>query len=381
MRRWPVCLILACLPARARAEVPPTLPAPGPVDRALAPVLRSGCLEGLSELEAVAARLDLGESDRAVAARVLAVCRRLLATGTAPPASPAPDRSGRGKLVFGSTLYGIWAGVAADIIADLEGRALVVPPLVGGGAGLALALLATREGPMTSGQAWGIITGFDYGTYSGLLWGAAANSDDEKVVVGTALGTGLAAGAAATWLMTSRPARQGDIEVVRSGGLWGFATGALLAGIVQPESNRTTFSLMGAGMDGGLLAGVGLAHLLDVPRNRMLLIDTATLGGGLLGFAVAFLAVGEPEGGQTGRVLAASALGGLYAGMAAGIYLTRDMQPDQNEARADVPALAVRGIDGRWRTGQLALIPLVGVDHRGRSRLTGALAPLVGGLW
>jgi hypothetical protein len=113
----------------------------------------------------------------------------------------------------------------------------------------------------------------------------------------------------------------------------------------------------------------------------MLLIDTASLGGGLLGFAVAFLAVGEPEGGQTGRVLAASALGGLYAGMAAGIYLTRDMQPEQHDARADVPALAVRGSDGRWRAGQLALIPLVGVDPRGRSRLTGALAPLVGGLW
>jgi hypothetical protein len=47
MCRWPVCLILGCLPALARAEVPPT--APGPVDRALAPVLRSGCLEGLSD--------------------------------------------------------------------------------------------------------------------------------------------------------------------------------------------------------------------------------------------------------------------------------------------------------------------------------------------
>jgi hypothetical protein len=381
MRRWLALLTLVCLPGLARAQVPPPSPGAAALDRALAPVLRSGCLQGLPALAALAERSDLETSDRAVAARVLAACQQLLASGAAPLAPPSLDRSGRGKLVFGATLFGIWTGVAADIISDLDGRALVVPPLLGGGAGLALSLLATREGQMTSGQAWGIITGFDYGTYSGLLWGAAVDSDDEKVVVGTALGTGLVAGGAAALLMTSRPARQGDIEVVRSGGLWGFATGALLAALVQPDSDRTTFTLMGLGMDGGLLAGVGLARLLDVPRNRMLLIDTASLGGGLLGFAVAFLVVGEPEGGQTGRVLAGSALAGLYAGMAAGVYLTRDMQPEQHDARADVPALAVRAIDGRWRAGQLALIPLLGVDQQGRSRLTGALAPLIGGTW
>jgi hypothetical protein len=349
-----------------------------PLDQALAPVLRSGCGEGLAALAALAERTDVSAADRATAARVLRLCQQV-GSGPAGPGAEL-DRSGRGKLVFGSTVFGIWTGAAADVMTDLEGRVLVIPPLIGGGAGLALSLLATRDGPMSSGQAWGIITGFDYGTYSGLIWGAAADSDDEKVVFGTALGTGVAAGGLATWLMTTRPALQGDIEVVRSGGLWGFATGALLAGIVQPASDRTTFVLMGAGIDGGLLAGVGLARVLDLPRNRMLLIDTASLGGGLVGFAVAFLIVGQPEGGNPGRVLAGSALAGLYAGMGLGIYLTRGMRPDAHEALLDVPALIARGADGRWGAGHPTVLPVITPGGTG-ARLSGAQLSLLGGVW
>ena len=112
---------------------------------------------------------------------------------------------------------------------------MVVPPLLGGAAGLTLSLLATRQGEITNAQAWSTITGFDYGTYSGLIWGAAADSD-EKVIVGSALGTGLAGGIAAILLTRHRHPLQGDVELVRSGGLWGFATGGLLAAIVQPRT-------------------------------------------------------------------------------------------------------------------------------------------------
>ena len=101
--------------------------------------------------------------------------------------------------------------------------------------------------------------------------------------------------------------------------------------------------MMGLGMDGGLAAGLALAQIYDIPRNRMLFIDTGALGGGLLGFAAAFLVIGSPDNDRDGRILAGSALAGLYAGMAAAVYLTRNMQPDREDALAAAPACCRAG--------------------------------------
>jgi hypothetical protein len=362
-------VLLAPSVARAQAEV----------DRVLSVVLRSGCAAGMAELGALAARGDLPGEDRAVARRVFELCQKVQADRQSEGGGEV-DRSGRGKLVFGGILYGIWAGIAVDILAEVnDGRAVVVPPLLGGAAGLGLALLTTERGEITSAQAWARMTGFDYGTYSGLIWGAAAKQD-EKVVVGSALATGLAAGIGATLLTRGLHPLQGDVELVRSGGLWGFATGGLLAGIVQPEDSRITFTMMGVGIDGGLALGLALAQVYDLPRNRVLFMDTGALGGGLVGVAAAILAMGAPEDDNQRRVLAGSALAGMYVGMGAALYLTRNMQLDRHDARAPVPALLTRSLDGHWRRGQLSLLPWITTDSHG-PRLTGATTTIVGGAW
>jgi hypothetical protein len=366
-------LFLTSLSAAAQAQT---------LDQALGVVLRTGCADGVGTLAAIAEKNDVSPDERAVARRIVQLCRQVVAERTEAGAPPPGelDRSGRGKLVFGGTLYGIWTGIAFDIIADIDdGRLMVIPPLLGGGAGLALSLFTTRQGEVTNGQAWATITGFDYGTYSGLLWGAAADSD-EKVIVAAALGTGMTGGLASILLTRNRRPFQGDVELVRSGGLWGFATGGLLAAIVQPQDSRGVFTMMGLGMDGGLAAGLALAQIYDIPRNRMLFIDTGALGGGLLGFAAAFLAIGSPENDRDGRILASSALAGLYVGMATALYLTRDMRPDRQDNLAGAPALLSRAPDGRWHMGRVALLPVM-TPTAGRLRLTGASAPLLGGTW
>jgi hypothetical protein len=359
---------VVCLAAPARAQTDA-----GELDRALSVVLRSGCAEGVPALAALADRADLSPEDRAVARRVSALCQPV----AAGRAAGGVDRSGRGKLVFGGIVYGIWTGVAIDIIADIDdGRAMVIPPLLGGAAGLGIALLTTRQGEITNAQAWARMTGFDYGTYSGLIWGAAADTD-EKVVVGAGLGTGLAGGIAGILLTRNQHPLQGDVELVRSGGLWGFATGGLLAAIAQPDSTRSVFTMMGLGIDGGLAVGLALAQVYDLPRNRVLFIDTGALGGGLLGFAAAFLAIGSPESDRDGRILASAALAGLYAGMGAAVYLTRDMAPDRQDTSAQMPGLFTRDLSGRWRLGNPSLLPWIGEN----GRLTGAVAPILGGAW
>jgi hypothetical protein len=374
-----VALAVVCLPAVARAQME--------VDRVLSVVLRSGCAEGMAELGSLVLRTDLPGQDRAVARRVFELCQKVRAERPGVPVGPgAPagagelDRSGRGKLVFGGILYGIWAGIAVDILAEIsDGRAVVLPPLLGGGAGLAIALLTTETGEITSAQAWARMTGFDYGTYSGLIWGAAADTD-EKVVVGSALVTGLAGGIGGIVLTRGLHPLQGDVELVRSGGLWGFATGGLLAGIVQPETSRAVFTMMGLGIDGGLAIGLALSQVYDLPRNRVLFMDTGALGGGLVGVAAAILAMGAPDNDNQRRVLAGSALAGMYAGMATALYLTRNMQLDRHDDRAAIPALITRDLNGRWRRGQLSLQPWITEGPHG-PRLTGATASILGGAW
>ena len=92
-----------------------------------------------------------------------------------------------------SSLYGIWLGIATDILFDIDGeRAVILPPLVGMGAGLGLSLVATSNFQLTVGEAWTIITGLDYGTFNGALWAGGLDMSD-KGVVGTAVATSVAA--------------------------------------------------------------------------------------------------------------------------------------------------------------------------------------------
>ena len=385
---------------------PPVLPAttpptsagdPGAVDAALRRALAPRCGEAGPLLRQ--ASLSASAEDRALVERVLRLCASLptesLATaGSAnePPAATAPDRSGRGRLVIGATVYGLWVGIAVDVLLEVDdARTAVLPPLLGVGAGLTASLLATQEGEITRGQAWTIITGLDYGTYSGLLLAGALDlTDDPKAVVGSALATGLVGGTVATLAATNFRPTPGDAEIVRSGGLWGFASMGLLALALQPEEEQTAFAMLLAGMDGGLATGAIIAHENPISRDRMLIGDAGALAGAVAGFGLGTLIIGTPDEDE-GRGLAVTTLVGLHAGLGLSFWLTRNMadekdrNPEDEEARAtpehEPPAaLWVRNEGGGWHSGRVALQPTFDTTGPGL-RPVGAWLPLLGGLW
>jgi hypothetical protein len=306
-------------------------------------------------------------------------------------AAPAPrlDRSGRARLAVGVTSYGLWVGIAADVLFEVDdARTSVLPPLLGVGVGLSASLLATEEGEITRGQAWTIITGLDYGTYSGLLLaGAIDQTDEARDVVGVALGTGLLGGTVATLAAISARPSAGDAEVVRSGGLWGFGSAGLLAAMIQPDEEQTVFGMMLAGMDGGLLTGALLAHSYSVSRERMLLGDAGALAGAVAGVGIGILVVGTPSDGE-GRAVAATTLVGLHAGLGLSLYLTRNLADEgsdagdqaRSETHEPPPGLWVRDDSGSWRTGRLAIQPALDSTRPG-VRPVGAWLPLLGGYW
>jgi hypothetical protein len=283
-----------------------------------------------------------------------------------------------------TTLYGIWAGISVDVLADVQNdRLLVLYPLLGMAAGLGGSLYATGVWDVSAGQAWAIITGLDYGTYSGLLWSAAVSSSPTaKTVFGAALPAGLAGGAVGILVAGYHP-NQGGVELVRSGGLYGTAAALMSALVFAPDnvSSRVIFTTLALGMDVGLATGAGLSSRLEVGRNRILLVDAGTLAGLGFGLGGTWLVTGSH--GSSRRALGAGGLLGLAAGMVAATLLTRGMDADRGAESSGpglVPALVQRRSTGQWGLGTLALAPVC--DPSGGHRaFVGASVPLVGGVW
>ena len=345
-------------------------------DAALERVLRSGCRDGLPEVRALA-----GAPDAPWAATVTRLCDGILREGaTAPLAAPAASRNdGRGALVLWSSLYGIWLGIAGDVLLDINGtRSVIIPPMIGLGATLVTSLWLTSEHPVTSGQAWTIITGLDYASIDGALWGGALNLS-AKGVVALALGTSAAATAAATWVAVARRPKAGDIELVRSWLLWGTTAGLLGVAAIGPSDvgARTAWAAGAIAMDVSLGAGIALASRYDLSRSRLLIIDAGAIAGGLAGFGISWLVVGGAS--ANGRAVAGGTLGGLIAGIGLAALATRRLDAPEAEARAlPFPALLARDTDGHWTVSVPSATPIL---NAAGTRPAGASITAVGGLF
>ena len=344
-------------------------------ESALSRVLRSGCRDGLADVRA------LGGSPNAPWADTVArLCDEIVGQNLpAPPMavirSGTGTNEGRGRLVLWSSLYGIWYGVATDILFDIDGdRAVILPPLIGMAAGLGISLAATRNMHLTVGEAWTIITGLDYGTFNGALWAGGFDMSD-KGVVGTALATSVAATSVGLLVANAYSPSAGDIEMVRSSLLWSTIGGFLGTAALAPDASAASaLKATAAAMDVGLLIGVALASSYELSRNRVLIIDAGALAGGLTGLGIAWLAAGS-DGEQA---LPGAALGGMLAGIAIAAYASRDMDDDGDlrAARPAFPALVARAPDGRWGFGAPGAVPVF--DGGGR-RLVGATVNALGG--
>jgi hypothetical protein len=353
----------------------PTLHLLSPADFALKRVLSSGCRDGLDAVRVAAA----GDPSATWAPTVARLCNDILYEKARAKTKPVTGgNEGRGRLVLWSSLYGIWLGIAIDIMFEIDGdRAVILPPLLGLGAGLSLSLAATSNYQVTVGEAWTIITGLDYGTINGALW-AGGLDFTSKGVVGTALATSVAATSVGVLVANAKSPSAGDIEVVRSGLLWGTIGGLLATFIIAPDaSSKSALKAVAASMDLGFLTGVGIASSFDLSRNRVLIIDAGALAGGLFGLGIAWLAAGSNG---NARGLAGAGLAGMLTGIGVAAWATRDLDDhdDAVAAAPSVPAALARDASGRWRFGTPGPLPVF--DGTG-SRLVGATFSALGGVF
>jgi hypothetical protein len=356
-------------PAIAPAPAEPTA-----ADLALRRVLRSSCRDGLPEVHA-----HKGDPNAPWAATVGRLCDDILLEKM-QSRSVTGGNEGRGRLVLWSSLYGIWLGIATDIMFDIDGdRAVIVPPMLGMAAGLGFSLLATSNYQLSVGEAYTIITGLDYGSFNGALWAGGLDLSD-KGVVGASVATSIAATSIGVLVANARSPSAGDIELVRSGLLWGTIGGFLATAAIGPSltddiSAQSVLKLTAAAMDAGFVTGVALASYYDLSKNRVLIIDAGALAGGLAGAGIAWLIAGSNSNGQA---IAGAALGGMIGGIVITAYATRelDMQDASAASLPAVPAVFARDGGGRWSIGTPGPVPVL--DGTG-TRLVGATFNAVGG--
>ncbi|MDB4967762.1 MAG: hypothetical protein JWN44_3451 [Myxococcales bacterium] len=265
-----------------------------------------------------------------------------------------PIRSGRTELVISSMVFGGAAGplLLNSVLGNSQfgnsGLGLLVYMLSSGagiGAGFLGSFLATRDG---------IKVGYSSLMIGGAVWGASLASGlslglqvpTQYVYALAIAGSGI--GMTAGFLVARKlEISAGDSAMVNSGGLWGTATGALMAQAIfrNPSTPQLGWFILG-GTAGGVLAGSLLAWKLELSRGHVGLIDVGGLAGTGLGFALGYV-IGVNSGGEDNiQVGARYALGGMALGLLAGAVLTR-------KYKGDVPPVEalLRREHGQWALG------------------------------
>ncbi len=142
---------------------------------------------------------------------------------------------------------------------------------------------------------------------------------------------GSAAGIATGYLVARyTDSSPGDAAVFNSGGIWGTATGLLLAQSIWSAPSRTQLGWLSApaGTALGIAAGTIAAWRVEVSRAHVALVDLGRLGGGGLGLLLGYV-VGANEKGANGiQVGARFGLGGLALGLVTAAVLARNYKDD-----------------------------------------------------
>ena len=246
------------------------------------------------------------------------------------PSKEGPSKGARASLTVVQTLHGITQGILLCSISNCQdGRAYVAVSLLGGGAGAAISLLATRSG-MTQGQAAAINSGTVWGFGYGLASMSSFDLDGESAtgaVMAGALGfTGLG-------ILVAEFARPtaGQVSLANSGGLWaGVVAGLVMA--TQSGETRDFIAIEQGVVGAGLLTFALVGRNLDISQGRVLLIDAGGILGGLVGLSAMFLALDSDHG---DALLVGTAVG-VLAGLGTATFLTRDF-----DAPDDVPTVSV----------------------------------------
>jgi hypothetical protein len=249
-----------------------------------------------------------------------------------PVRLPAKPAGGKKQLIVGSSVAGgIMGSIALGV---LEGGDNTARGGLGflGGVGLGFV-----------GGYYGIPDDIDVGTSSyiitsGLIGAAEAGlvssiiEQDGAETTGPVAVGGMAAGAIFAAVTAERfNFDAGDAAMLNSGALWGAIAGGLFSAIFEFKEGVSEGLVLG-GLNLGVISGVLIGGRVDYSRRHVALIDLAGLAGMALGVSTqavidnATKNDNDPNSDETSNERTAHfALGGMVVGLAAGAWLTRNV--------------------------------------------------------
>ncbi len=268
----------------------------------------------------------------------------------------SPDQeSGRARLVINTTLAAFYSSFAlVDILGVEDLTPITLTVAASTAAGLGISLYATRQSDIHPATASAYSTGLFAGVANGLLIAPTLGIDvdgeygdgevnQNYLLFGLATMVG---GGATGYLLSKRyHPTEGQVTTTSMAGLSGFASAGLLLAILQPESidGDNVAMILALGMDAGLAGGALLTRDLDWSASRANYVALSQFLGALGGFTMGAIISGE-DGDE--KVYAGLVLGGIWAGLAGGRYLTRGMRPDASLAKPQEFAVSLSPLLG-----------------------------------
>jgi hypothetical protein len=322
----------------------------------------------LDEIAAASSNAD----ERAAATALADLARRLKASGAVISlGGPEKDKvlgakdkdTGRTSLVITTTLASFYSSFALVDVLGIDGYTpITISVATTTALGLGTSLYLTRDRQIHPATASAYSTGLIAGVANGLLLaerlgihaeGEIGDGDVNQSFLLFGLTTMALGGATGYWLAEEYEPTEGQVTTTSMAGVSGFASAGLMMAIIQPDNLEadTILSLLALGMDTGLAGGALLTRDIDWSPSRANYVALSQFLGALAGFTVGAIAVGEPDNDTDGRIYGGLVLGGIWTGLAGGIYFTRDMDPDTSP-RAP----------GHER---LSLVPMLGKDMQG----------------
>ena len=231
------------------------------------------------------------------------------------------DQRGRTDLIVFSGYYGLWLGTAIPIAFEAEDAQVFAAGLLSvPTACVLIAVNATRNAPIPSGQATIISLGGHLGTWQGLGWSALGEADGSEVVA-TGVAAGLAGIALAIPLSNAVEFSEGHAQIMNSALYWGGWFGAVEAVVTSRDEKNENSPLvdMLIASDVAVLATGIAAKNARLSKSRMRLINLCGVLGTAFGGGIILLT-------ETGSEEAAMGVLGLgsVAGLIVGVNATKN---------------------------------------------------------
>lgn len=234
-----------------------------------------------------------------------------------------PPTSGKTQLVIAASIGGTIIGAAA------VGASTDDPTFgtLGALAGLAVGGAGTHflYDDIDLGSSNYIITASLIGAIEGAGVGLLATDDSDAGWVGALAGTGVGA----AFAIATAPRFEysvGDAALLNSGAAWGLVSGLWFTQVFHADTRVGAAMVLG-GSNLGIVGGVLLGRQVEYSRRHVVFIDLAGLAGIATGLAVHSAYVGNEEDAMVERSeqQAHFALAGMAVGLAAGAFLTRNL--------------------------------------------------------